>query len=286
MDEFKSPYIEYDDEKISGGTSAGKKLIEVTSKTTAPECAPHIAGSAVCSSAEALKKIKEWLHFPQSTDPKAAISEAKDKLGCESESCLYTKSPFVELKSELKRFNPTGPWNSTEWLSNDNIDDVLRLYTKKFPRFYHVKFQMRDFKKQGRELANLDWTEIIKKYDCMACVLNTDETGRPGEHWVCVFVDIKGRTVEYFDSAAQSPPQEFVDWVSDTAIQLADALGKAVKETIVTKVEHQQGDSECGVYCLYYIINRLNGVPFHVFEYRKIPDEDMVEFRGYLFRHS
>jgi hypothetical protein len=179
------------------------------------------------------------------------------------------------------RFKAKGPWDSTNWLDNKNIDDVLQRYARKFPRFYHCEFQMRDFAAQpGNELAVLDFVDLSKKYDAFGVVLNTDLTNSPGEHWVCCFVDFRGKTVEYFDSAGQPPKTEFLEFCIKTASELG------FRDVMVTKVQHQTGQTECGIYSLFYILCRLHGVAYKQFEYKRIPDDVMIDFRKYLFRRS
>jgi hypothetical protein len=55
---------------------------------------------------------------------------------------------------------------------------------------------------------------------------------------------------------------------------------------IVTDGNLQKENSECGVYSIYYIYNRLkghfNGAPFSAGT--KIEDDQMVNFRTHLFR--
>lgn len=251
------------------------------------ECAPNVekVSKNVCSTQQAVDELRNWLKTA-TKNPERVVDEAKQRTGCDSESCLYKKIDVLDKKDLDQRFNPAGPWNSTAWLSNSDIDGVLALYAKKFPRFKHVEFQMRDFKKQGGKLSRLDWCETAKKYDMLGCVLNTDLTGGPGEHWVAFNVDFKNGTVEYFDSAGQVPHGEFSEFAVETAHKLSECTGRTFHDHMVSKIEHQKENTECGVYSLYYILSRLNGVRYTAFEFKRVPDDVMVEFRKFLFRHS
>lgn len=250
------------------------------------ECAPHIkmVHTNICSSSENIEKLKNWLQT--SGPPKKIIEEAKAKTNCNSESCLYKKVDVLSVDDLEERFKKEGPWNSTAWLSNEDIDEnVLEQWTKKFPRFKHITFQMRDFESRKSELARLNWLELAKEYDSLGCALNTDRTGGPGEHWTAFYVDFKNHTVEYFDSGGTTPLKEFSDFAINTADILSES-GKKYTDEIVCKIEHQKENTECGVYTLYYILSRLHGVPFKAFEFKRVPDDMMVEFRKYLWRHS
>ncbi|MHB8736931.1 MAG: Ulp1 family isopeptidase, partial [Terriglobales bacterium] len=57
-----------------------------------------------------------------------------------------------------------------------------------------------------------------------------------------------------------------------------------VESVPVTSMPHQNLDTECGLYALYYIRRRLEGVPYTFFEKQRIPDEAMTEFRKHVFR--
>ena len=90
-------------------------------------------------------------------------------------------------------------------------------------------------------------------------------------------------TVEFFNSSGRPPVPEWVNWMVKTQIGLKKVGFKNVELVKSSSVEHQASMSECGVYSLYYIWCRLNGVPVETFSECKIPDEKMFEFRQHLF---
>ena len=52
----------------------------------------------------------------------------------------------------------------------------------------------------------------------------------------------------------------------------------------VTDLRHQESQTECGVYVLYYIRRRLEGAPYAVFQETPTADDEMMGFRRHLFR--
>jgi hypothetical protein len=72
--------------------------------------------------------------------------------------------------------------------------------------------------------------------------------------------------------------------MTKTKHKLEKELGKKVEVKEVSKIQHQKDNSSCGPYSLYYIISRLEGVPFISFEKNRIPDNVMWDFRHHLFR--
>jgi hypothetical protein len=288
-----SPYFIVDEDVIKGGNN--NKLSAVQQINTilgydphkGGECSPHIKhNNGVCSTQESIKKMRNWLELCDLKDNKSIIDAAITKTNCNSESCLYSKLDLP--KNELnERFNSTGPYNNTDWLNNSNIDDHLKRFAIKFNDFHHINFQMMDFKKMNTELNQVDWQQLVKDgIKSLGCIVNTDYSTGRGQHWVAIFIDFINCTVEYFDSAGQNPMHEILEFQLDTVNKLSTITGKKWKDICVTKLQHQKGNTECGVYSMFYIISRLHDIPYRFFEHTRIPDEDMILFRKSIFRHS
>jgi hypothetical protein len=80
-------------------------------------------------------------------------------------------------------------------------------------------------------------------------VCNTDPSNRPGEHWIAICVDYRGRG-EYFDSFGREPSDNFrrymnrhcVNWIyNDRQLQ-----------SVASRF--------CGHYCIYYCLLRSRGL--------------------------
>lgn len=272
----------------------------------------------VCSSPEVIKKMADFLEAIgeklgnvdiNNIKTKVKIVEKmKEKSGCESESCAVQHdkfkefvSPYIIEKNLKENFKTKGPSNSTEWLSNFNIDDVLKEIKKVYSdeKFWHIPFQMRDFKKhKPREDAdeyvknsNLETVDLVKKYKdgyrCFGVVINTDYSTGNGIHWFCLFVDMRSDpiTIEYFNSSGNEPLTEIRAWMKKTRLLLEKHFpNKTVTEIIASQEEHQKDDHSCGVYSLYYIISRVSRIPYEYFQKNLIKDSRMHKFRNFLFR--
>lgn len=279
---------------ISSMSTPVKNIVEKVLKKNKKnvECAPGVGvtNSGICSSSSAIAKIRQIFDIKY-TDDEKIIEEAKNKTRCKTESCLYTKTNIQKiLPDELKtRFNEKGPWNNTKWLDNLNIDDTINKWmTAKFPKHKHLEFSMIDFKKQRNHLASIKWGETCKKYDSLSCVLNTDKTGQPGQHWISIFCDLQSptKTVEYFDSAGANPPKEITDFLIESVDKIEESKAGPVQSYNITNMEHQMKNTECGVYSIFFILCRKHGVPRSFFEKTRVPDSDMEKFREILFLHS
>lgn len=215
----------------------------------------------------------------------------------------------LKHKDEVTRaFKPPGPREGTALLSNFNIDDVAQRWGREFPQFFNCPFSMMDFERESYLFGRVNLMDVFRgevtqmvynpdtprqpaatrrKCNTFGCVLNTDVSTGKGKHWVCVFVDMRGDkewTVEYFNSAGNPPPQPMVRWMERAAHELSQGRpGGQAKAVAVSSVCHQKSRTECGLYVLYYIRSRLEGVPWSHFAEWTVPDAAMTEFRRHLF---
>lgn len=295
--------------------STNKKFIKQSAegKLIVPEavseCAFHIQTiDNVCSDQFTLSKMKEFIDRLEGSDinkpikPSEIIAKAKRATNCNSESCVLKSKALEEIigpsnvqKIIQTRFKPEGPSHSTEWLNNDNIDYVIYQWSKIYPGFLHIPFQMIDFDEQNTRLAQVDLVEEYEKGTRkMGCVINTDKSSGSGIHWFCIFIDMlqgpeKKWSLEYFDSAGDYPKKSVHIWLNNQRSKLAIKYPKQIVEVVdVTRSNQlQKSSTECGVFSLWYILSRLNGVPYTYFSQpNAINDDMMYKFRQFLFRHD
>lgn len=84
-----------------------------------------------------------------------------------------------------------------------------------------------------------------------SCVVNTDDSSKPGQHWVSVYVP-DSKTIEYFDSYALEPNENIKIYL--------EKFEKVIKND--TCLQNLYSDV-CGEYCIYFLINRGGGKNFH-----------------------
>jgi hypothetical protein len=251
------------------------------------------------------------------------MDKAKNKLNCDSESCVVSHPEFKkfvfhthivskkDLENNLKqRFKIKGPKNNTNWLSNYDIDKTLQDWACKFEDFFPCPFAMIDFDKTNEPLNAYNLIDIyLGKYSkattlgniripcrTFGCAINTDVSIGTGKHWMSIFVDMRGPewTIEFFNSAGNSPQKSIVRWMARTKEYLDIFINNnrnnlttssPVKIATISSLEHQESNTECGLYTLFYIRCRLENVPYSRFlEGEEIPDESMMEFRKHCFR--
>ena len=271
-----------------------KNVFENTS-----ECAINSKQSDVCSPPEIISKMKSFAK-KSGIDVKSnkdAVDAVKKITKCSSESCAVSNKEFMDFAKITnakefmdKFFKPEGPSHDFGLLSNFNIDEVLEQLAEKYePRFYHIPFQMRDFKKVGSELATVDIPDVFNSgAGCFGVVLNTDWSSGRGIHWFCLYGENKKDHVilEYFNSSGNQPLPEVQAWLRKTQHYVEKKLNKPVKVHYHTGVQFQDDDHSCGVYCLCYIWLRLENLPLDWFSKKNINDSRMHDMRKVLFRHE
>jgi len=265
------------------------------------DCGFHVArgAKAACSPAEVVDKLKQFaaVLFGKKQTDAATMRALKKKYKCDTEACILQIDDIRQFLGPQKvervlkeYFKPAGPRATTAWLSNYDIDAVLEQIAKKYEHrhFRHIHYQMIDFASVGGELATMDWpAEYNKGYRTFGTVINTDKSSGNGIHWFAVFGDfsddLDSYTVEYFNSSGDLPRDEITVWMNKMA---ALPFDKPINQIIATRLVNQRDTYSCGVYSLYYIISRLEGIPYQEFAHRRIGDENMHLFRMYIFRQD
>lgn len=253
---------------------------------------------------------------------KNEIESVKKKLKCDNETCIVSNPKFTNFaihshivkKSDLNenlntRFKPEGPRNNNDWLSNEDIDSNLQDWACEFEDFFPCPFAMIDFDDTNDDLNKYKLHEIYlgeKPKDTIlgkmqvpcrtfGCAINSDVSSGKGIHWMALFVDMRPQneeepwTIEFFNSAANSPQDSINKWMDAKKIELEEYLKSNNKNNKVIlakvhKLEHQMSSTECGVYTLFYIRSRLENIPYTKFLQEVIPDENMEDFRKHCFR--
>ena len=217
---------------------------------------------------------------------------------CDRESC-WLKQKFIKGgidKDLINSFAPKAPdsWkkNKNEWLSNYDIINVLKQYEEVYPCFEFIGTSFIDwnYKKDNKcitnELCNFKLQNKINnnKYK-IAVIFNLDPHYKGGSHWVSLFINIKKGIIFYFDSAGDIIPDEIYNFVNCIIEQ-----GKKLTPPIIFNfdqnypLEHQYGDTECGVYSLYFILNMLKDKKSpYFFKTHPITDKEIEKYRKIYF---
>ena len=215
--------------------------------------------------------------------PTEIWTQLMEKMPCDKESCLATS-----LQIKTNRFAPKHPaeWNKnpTAWLSSDDITDVLKQYEKAYPNFMYIGPSPSDF--YFRENGTCVWEELCKfdvrqlsKNKKVGIVFNLDEHAGPGTHWVAIFIDVSSKKMYYFDSTGEE--------IHENIEKFYDKVKEQDSKYILIQnypAEHQFGNTECGMYVLFFLIMMLQTNKFSYFKNKEtFSDKGMKQLRKRFF---
>jgi len=283
-------------------------------------CHPNIDGNTSvgisCLTDKVLFELKESYNkshpsnIIKHSDPKQIWNELKKNLQCSKEDCWLDTIPDMKIRNKIfkESFAPKQPYdwkyNSKTWLTNYDISAVLKQYEKPYKNFKLIGPTPIDFDKYPlSKFGDCVWEELcefnLQKYiddniTKIGIIFNLDEHDKSGSHWVSMFVDLEDKLIFYMDSAGDSIPSEIQILANRIIKQAHNLTSPFDMKLIFNEVPHQKGNSECGVYCLYFIITMLTNKKgnkefknlkekINFFSKKRIPDSYIFKYRKKYF---
>lgn len=238
----------------------------------------------------------------ETTYPEEIWKELKDKFKtvCESESCWLKQEAINSgLDREILNytFAPQKPlsWkkNPNTWLDSNDIKKVMRQYENAHDYFKFIGPSPIDYDSDDKydsdsvcvwpELCKFSIIEHLKKnVKMIGFIFNLDKHTQGGSHWCAMFLDLRRNHLYYFDSYGK-PIHSNMNKFGNTIIEQGKSCDCEI-DFIKLKKVHQKKDSECGVYCLYFITSLLtNKHDYEHFENNRISDDDIFKYRSVFF---
>lgn len=267
------------------------------------QCSPYhrkfLIAHNTCFSKKQLVSIASYLHlkFNKHTIRKNELWKLINKhmLECEDgdEHCWLRKTNNLITDAHVPSKPSDWEHNPHTWLSNFDIMNVMTQYEQKYNRFKFIGVFPIDFSEKyglstciSVELCNFTLSKFTGKYDSFACVFNLDKHYQSGSHWVAVYFNTNKRNKNYgfyfFDSVSAKIPQEILRFGISVQKQINDP-DFHLHQNVVQK---QFKNSECGMFCLHFIIMCLKNKPFHAIINTPYYDNDVHKLRNKLFRSS
>lgn len=207
-------------------------------------------------------------------------------------TCADEKCWADQLNVKTDAFTPKSPkdWETNTWLSNLDIEAVLKQYKEAYPNFDYLGPSTIDFDTLvgstcvNEHICKLNIADKIKnKINKLAFSINLDKRTGNGTHWVTLFVDLQKKYIFYFDSCGNPVPGQ-IKKLMDKIEEQCKSLGIKMTQHDTEDTQHQTGTTECGMYSLYCIINLLEGRhTIKYFKTHKIPDKDVERYRRIYF---
>jgi hypothetical protein len=270
--------------------------------------------------------VKTHIH---TTNPTEIWKELSERLAhCDKEDCWLNQIKDETLRKKIDRyiFAPDKPYewksNPNTWLSNYDILNVLEQYEVNYPRFEFIGPTPIDFDTRldrnrvnpydtGRSMQSKHhssekkcvWNDLCHfslkhqlsaKKNKVGIIFNLDKHYQGGSHWVSLFIDISHRFMFYFDSAGGDMPDE-VNVLIERIQTQSKELGFQFDVKTNGTHAHQRGNTECGMYSLFFIITMLTGRPtpksrkmslekvFNLFLTKQVSDKTIEQYRNEYF---
>jgi len=254
-------------------------------------CSPHINSSYTCFDYDTLVQLarmcNDKYNVKINTNNKGKkLWKAINDVMIEQSSCnnydevCWTTTLNIPKEEHFKPERPKGKYT---WLNTSDINRVMEQYEKKYKDFVFIGAIPRDFFIILDEFGKRGMDKLSKKAKKIGIIFNTDKHDQSGSHWLAVFIDLNAKTIEHFDSTGRKPIKDIDDFIKQLVINAYMNLGIELKKKINRK-SHQLQDSECGVYSLYYLIQRLKGRTFEDITSNVIRDKEMNKCRNTFFR--
>ncbi len=237
------------------------------------------------------QKIKE-------SSPKKIWKAFKNNLNavCNNERCwLKHKCIKHGLDKDVitNTFAPKQPksWHNkpNEWLTSIDINRFMKQHRKTYYTFTFLGPSPIDFDHKmlydecvWEELCKFNLERTLKRGKTnIGVIFNLDPHYKDGSHWVAVYIKARKKGIYYFDSYGERIPPRIMKFVKMVQTQ-SKKLGTPYK-FYQNKLRHQYSNSECGMYCLYFIKHMLHTGDFKSISKKKIPDKKMLKLRNIYF---
>jgi hypothetical protein len=186
-------------------------------------CHPQVLGKTVspnsCMTPLMLEKIKKIYNHSASdnssekivsTDAVGIYHELKKKHLCETERCMIKKALgnkhghlYDQMMKEMEAPEHPDDWkkNPNEWLSNIDINLVMKQYEKTYPEFLFLGPTSINFDERvsseggcvGNDICHLTLAKLMAMKPVkrkVGMVFNLSRNDQPGSHWVSLFLHL------------------------------------------------------------------------------------------------
>ena len=185
-------------------------------------------------------------------------------------------------------FKPDYPeeWRNAPntWLNTYDIYYVMKQYEKANSDFVFLGPIPADCPVQiNCELSNLDLMKLKKdKIDKIGIIYNLDVSSGPGTHWVALYIDNKKNHINYYDSYSGLPTPLIKQFIEKL---VHNYTSNSITPTVIyNDRRHQYGSTECGMYSINFILERLHGKTMYDISKMKLPDAKMTHLRKLLYK--
>jgi hypothetical protein len=202
------------------------------------------------------------------------------------------------LRDDGTIFMPRAPEGGKYgWLSTLDIKYVLAQYMRIHPDFLALGPVAIDFcADSDNEVCDLNLKQVRQGGKTqIGIVFNTDPSTKNGQHWICMYIDLRPAkpdewSINYFDSYGKAPLAPEIRRLIDNLQRQNNGRFKLdlncsdVSGICTRSIRQQKQNSECGMYCIIFITERLFGRSWDYLLTHGLTDEEVNSRRSLFFR--
>lgn len=179
-------------------------------------------------------------------------------------------------------FKPVATWAKNGWLSDGEINEVLNRYEEVYPTYANFGVELVDFWHYKKDALNYrKLSDLGNKIRYFSLVLNLYGYMKDAQiehHWVTIFVDIKKKTIDFFDSSKYPSFSALEHLFFLLQLQLSLQYGGEFTVNVVN-FPVQTGNGDCGIFAIDFVISRLRGETMdnYVGIYKKMTTHEQSE---------
>jgi hypothetical protein len=213
---------------------------------------------------------------------------ARAKTNCTSDRCVVNRAGGLGSSSLRPVYPASWRADPNTWLTNVDIDNVMRQYERRYRSFAFVGVMPVDFSSYAeegrcvvRQMCAFDALSLGKAR--LGFVFNLDRHDQSGSHWVALYVGLRKSDSNYgayfFDSNGQPPPSSVAELMRKIATQSGDDKFPVV----VNRTRKQFENTECGMFCVHFLVECLKRRPFKDIVRGSMRDAEMTRLRKVHF---
>ena len=266
------------------------------------KCSTAINGKKINSESCLTKQLLSKAIFEGNQSVRDVMNECAN-----DDKCVLSNITNENQRKEIESvvFAPKQPseWklNINEWLSDADILQVISQYVSMYkdfafigPSYIDFDYKLNDDECVENSLCKFSLADYIKQGKTkIGIIFNLDDHTKSGSHWVSLYIDVKGKYMFYFDSAANPMPREIAILIERIKRQ-AKPLKIRFKLHTNGTFEHQYSNTECGMYSLFFLITMLtnkyenkifNNIKHKIlfFKRHRVPDKYVEQLRNEYF---
>lgn len=223
-------------------------------------------------------KVYCFQHAEKNTKSKCFDGTGKKRPISQEVAREKKKRKITTKKPDPNRPTLKGISRKDDDLASEELDDIVLHWNKNLYKDRNVHLYSPIPAGERRTFNERLLKNKISSGTKLGFLFNTDP--KKGIHWVAYWVDPVRGNAEYFDSFGHVPNSLLRSTIDHINASIRNA-GGTVHEYQIHSTKHQKGATQCGVFALWFLENKIKGKSFDYIETPgRISDDKCIRKRG------